>query len=127
MATDKKKKKAAPKKAVAPKKTTTPPVDMAAAMQADETSAVTNTQEALSRLGVSSNNLPKAFIPARTVVDTTGTAVVVDINGRDEAGNTVKEAPARKPSGIAGVGSVNATVGIFFGEISSASLSLAHA
>ena len=42
-------------------------------------------------LGVS---LPPAFIPVRTVVDVTGTAVPVDVNGRDEAGNVVKELPA---------------------------------
>lgn len=42
-------------------------------------------------LGVS---LPLAFIPVRTVIDVTGTAVPVDVNGRDEAGNVVKELPA---------------------------------
>lgn len=38
-------------------------------------------------------SLPRAFIPARTVIDMTGAAVVVDINGRDEAGNIVRELP----------------------------------
>lgn len=42
-------------------------------------------------------SLPPAFIPARTVIDTAGNAVVVDINGRDESGKTVKEAPAGSP------------------------------
>ena len=38
-----------------------------------------------------SQSLAPAFIPARTVVDATGTAVVVDINGRDSSGKLVQE------------------------------------
>lgn len=107
MATDKKK-KAAPKKATAPK--LTPPSAMDTAMRAaQEAGAKTQQSAAVSAISggtqtpaqvlagaglPTSVNLPNAFIPARTVVDTTGTAVIVDINGRDEAGNIVKELPA---------------------------------
>lgn len=103
MATDKKKKKAAPPKL-------TPPSAMDTAMRAaQEAGAKTKESAAVSAISggtqtpaqvlagaglPTSVNLPKAFIPARTVVDTTGTAVIVDINGRDEAGNIVKELPA---------------------------------
>lgn len=120
MATDKKKKKAAPKKATAPK--LTPPSAMDTAMRAaQEAGAKTQQSTAVNAISggtqtpvqvlsgagiIISGNLPKAFIPARTVIDTSGNAVIVDINGRDEAGNVVKEAPARKPSGVAGVESV---------------------
>lgn len=47
----------------------------------------------LTQLIAAATTLPPAFIPVRTVVDTTGTAVSVDINGKDENGNIVKELP----------------------------------
>jgi hypothetical protein len=37
-------------------------------------------------------NLAAAFIPNNTIIDTSGNAVIVDINGRDINGNLVKEA-----------------------------------
>ena len=51
---------------------------------------------------VTNLNLPRAFIPAKTVVDTTGTAVIVDINGRDENGNIVKVLPEGATGSIFG-------------------------
>jgi hypothetical protein len=97
MATKKKKKAAAPSQSIATEQ-------MFKANEAAAASAISGgdaSPETLASIGpvnlvqltLAATTLPPAFIPVRTVVDITGDAVAVDINGRDESGKVVKELP----------------------------------